>query len=411
MGFVQAVTGTGKTRVGMEAIRENVDEGGVVLVLVPTVALLEQWLDALRREFGSARVGARGGTARDTFGHKRVIVSTPQSARTGTGYTGGVGLLVADEVHRYGSRTWSEALDPRFSRRLGLTATYDRPDDGAALYLDPYFNGPDPVFSINYERAIADGVVAPFRLAFVGVALSDEEFEEYETWTEQCRAARRTLSKEGVPEEPFGVFMLETQKAADGAYGKKAKGAAWRYLAAFSGRRKLLADNDAKLARLAAFDPIVSQARATLVFTQTMQAARSAAEQLAVFGHKAAAITSDSDAAERRDALEAFKAGSYSVLAAPRILDEGIDVPDADLGIIVASSSSRRQMIQRMGRVLRLKPDGAHARLIVLFAEGTSEDPAKGAHADFIGEVEAVAEAQRTFSHRESAEEIARFLG
>ena len=55
-------------------------------------------------------------------------------------------------------------------------------------------------------------------------------------------------------------------------------------------------------------------------------------------------------------------------------------MPDADLGIIVAASRQRRQMIQRMGRVLRPKNDGRLARFAVLYVQGTSEDPALGAH-------------------------------
>ena len=67
-------------------------------------------------------------------------------------------------------------------------------------------------------------------------------------------------------------------------------------------------------------------------------------------------------------------------MSAPRVLDEGVDVPAADLAVIVGASRSRRQMIQRMGRILRRKSDGRLARLAVLFVEGTVEDPAAGAH-------------------------------
>ena len=75
------------------------------------------------------------------------------------------------------------------------------------------------------------------------------------------------------------------------------------------------------------------------------------------------------------------------------MLDEGVDVPAADLAVILAASRSRRQMIQRMGRVLRRKPDGRAARFIIVYARGTVEDPALGAHEGFLDEITPVAAA------------------
>jgi superfamily II DNA or RNA helicase len=82
--------------------------------------------------------------------------------------------------------------------------------------------------------------------------------------------------------------------------------------------------------------------------------------------------------------LSAFATRQLRALSAPLVLDEGIDVPEADLAIILAASRTRRQMIQRMGRILRRKRDGRLARLVILYVRGTSEDPATGAHEAFL---------------------------
>lgn len=66
--------------------------------------------------------------------------------------------------------------------------------------------------------------------------------------------------------------------------------------------------------------------------------------------------------------------------------------------MIVGASRSRRQMVQRMGRVLRRKPDGRHARFAVLFVEGTVEDPRLGAHEAFLDEIVDVADQMSYFS-------------
>jgi hypothetical protein len=95
---------------------------------------------------------------------------------------------------------------------------------------------------------------------------------------------------------------------------------------------------------------------------------------------------------DRRTALQRFSSGALQVIVAPRVLDEGVDVPAADLAVIVSASKTRRQMIQRMGRVLRRKDDGRLARIAVLYLQGTTEDPSSGAHEAFLSEVTSVAE-------------------
>jgi RNA polymerase primary sigma factor len=407
-GVIQAVTGTGKTRVGLEAAASELTTGGQVLILVPTRALLEQWHRQLVDWFGREVVGRLGNGHHKTFRTHALLVATPHSARNGTHFRG-VGLLIADECHRYGSDGWAKALDEKFERRIGLTATYERHDQGDEL-LAAYFGDP-PVFDIGYRRAIDEGVVSPFRLAFVGVDLGDAEMIAYRAFDEACSAAfGRLVNVHGLPSAPFGHFMREVVKAADGIHGGKAQRAAWKYQSNFSKRRALLADTKKKLNKLEDLDAAVRSAHGTLVFTQTKHAALRAAELLGDMGHRSAAIYGDLDGKTREYLLKAFRQGDRTVLTAPRVLDEGIDVPDADLGIVVSASNGRRQMIQRMGRVLRQKKDGRRARLVILFAVGTSEDPERGAHEGFIHLACDVAEATATFAPSATAAAICQFL-
>lgn len=407
-GVVQAVTGTGKTRVGLEAAKAELDSGGRVLILVPTRALLQQWDRELTAWFDRLTVGRLGDGHRDTFRTHSLLVATPHSARNGTHFRA-PGLIIADECHRYGSTTWGEALDERFVKRLGLTATYERQDDGddhLASYL-----GSVPIFDIDYKRAIAEEVVSPFRLAFIGVDLGSDEMEAYLEHSDACgRAFGRLVNECGLPAKPFGKFMIEVARAADGAYDGRAQRAAWTYQASFAKKRAVLADTHVKLERLRDLNAAVADAQGTLVFTQTKQAAQQAAKLLTGQGHRCAAIWGGLAGDEREQLLEAFRQGKKTVLTAPRVLDEGIDVPAADLGIVISASNGRRQMIQRMGRVLRRKKDGRRARLVVLYATGTSEDPATGAHEGFISLAADVAEATKTFTASDSAAMICRFL-
>jgi superfamily II DNA or RNA helicase len=92
------------------------------------------------------------------------------------------------------------------------------------------------------------------------------------------------------------------------------------------------------------------------------------------------------------------------------VLDEGVDVPDADVAIVLAAFRTRRQMIQRLGRVLRRKDDGREAILVIAYAKGTREDPAQGAHEDFLDEVITVAQVVETLDIDNDPEAVLAFV-
>ena len=85
------------------------------------------------------------------------------------------------------------------------------------------------------------------------------------------------------------------------------------------------------------------------------------------------------------------------------MLDEGVDVPDANLGIVMSASRTRRQMIQRMGRILRRKQPGVAARFVIMFAKDTVEDPTSRIERDgFLDEIERISEATGVFDGEQS---------
>lgn len=125
-GVVEAVTGAGKTLIGIRATIEQIEEGGFVLVIVPSLELLRQWEIKLKENLPDARIGTFGSGSQVTFDDCEVIVATVNAARHWdlSPPKKENGLLIADECHRYGSECNKEALDERFTRRLGLSATY-----------------------------------------------------------------------------------------------------------------------------------------------------------------------------------------------------------------------------------------------------------------------------------------------
>src|SRR4029079_18967096 len=307
----------------------------------------------------------------------------------------GGGLIIVDECHGLGGGILRRALLPQYDERLGLTATLERSDGGVSDLLLPYFGG--ICYRYGFEQAIADGVCAGPRVAFVGVALTVDERAEYAAIEQRLVSARHHLRQvRDMPLEPFGDFLAAVAHLAErdaGADGRAARD----YLDAFSKRRQIVAQTNAKYELLGSLAPAIKDADGALVFTETVRAANHAINRLDP--HVAVELITGSTArGQPREILDDLRVRTRDAVAAPRVLDEGIDVPDANLGVVMSASRTRRQMIQRMGRILRRKRKGVAARFVIMFAQDTLEDPSNRFERDgFLDEIERISEATGVF--------------
>lgn len=408
-GIVEAVTGAGKTRLALAAIQQTLVDGGQCIVVVPTIPLLNQWRGAIEGAIPTAVVGMAGGGHDDDLGRFNVIVSTINTARDRRFAiaSGDRALLVVDECHRAGSEHNQRALDYRIERRLGLSATYARMDGGHETALLPYFV--KVVYTLSYRRAIDDAVVAQVRTGFVGVDFSEEEREKYLIISETLTSLRKKLINEwGCRSGPFSAFLDDVLKLLS---GPKAGGMlANRWLSKWTERRELLAETPAKQQALLHMLPAIESASKTLVFTQSIASAEAIEVELGMAGVAVQSHHSQMTRVQQALVLEQFALGDCRVLVSVRTLEEGIDVPDADLAIIVATSKQRRQMVQRMGRVMRRKSDGRDARFILLYVRFTDEDPRFGAEEGFIEELVGVARESDLFDLPEDQSRFEEFL-
>lgn len=388
-GVIEAVTGTGKTHVGLEVVAHAAAERIHSTVLVPSVDLQDQWSARLRTFLPHLRVARVGGSAMGYPTNAEVVVAVVNSAmKHDLSELSRDSLIVADEVHRYGAEGFRRALREGYVRRLGLTATLERGDDAIEEVLTPYFGSTR--LKVGFDRAIREGVVAPFRLVLAPVDLLAEERAEYEALSHQISSGLKVLKAAGVL-QPGGSgvgHQLGRLRALPGRIGGAARSAE----AAMRARRLLLAGLEGKLDAVEELADVVASSRGAVIFTQSTEVAEEAAARLREWGVAASALHSDMDRVERRQALEGLECGRLRALAAPRLLDEGIDVPTVDLGIVMTASRSRRQMVQRLGRVIRRKDDGTAVTFVILYAAGTVEDPSSGVHEgffDLVGEVAA----------------------
>jgi RNA polymerase primary sigma factor len=318
---------------------------------------------------------------------------------------GAEGLLVVDECHRSASEKNQDALDDRFNKRLGLSATHERMDGAHETVLLPYFER--VAFTIGYDRAIADGVITNVRAAFVGVDFTEEECQQYQYYILELRALLRKLIREfGCPEGPFSAFLDAVVRLSSGGGGMKASITASSWLSKW---RELLTETVAKHHAVLALIGAIDDADRTVLFTQSIASANGIADQLTQNGVPTRPHHSGLSSDERDLIMEQFAHGQLRVLSSVQTLEEGVDVPDADLAIIVASSKQRRQMIQRMGRVMRRKDDARDARFIILFVKDTEEDPRRGAQELFVDELLEVARESNIFG-LDKTSELRRFL-
>ena len=408
-GVVNAVTGAGKTRLAMVAIRLQLSRRGYVVVVVPTVALMDQWYDSIKRTFPGRKIARLGGDYRQTLKDAKILIALVDSGRRWSFDTPRESscLLVADECHRYASEVSRKVLEERFDRRLGLTATHERMDDLHLTVLNPYFG--KVVYSYGFASAIEQGVIARLRIARVQCDFSKKSRTAYDKLTDDMAGYIRTLEPAfQKPVTDFAALWSEIERISNGAskYAKVAR--AW--IGAWSDRRSLVFESPEKLKVLDSLAKTIEDADRVLIFVMTTESADLVARQIRNLGITAAAHSSAISTSVREDMLSKFAGGELKVLVAAMTLDEGVDVPEADLAIVLASSQQRRQMIQRVGRILRKKSDKRFARLVHIYFKDTFEDlDAPHNELNFLDIYEAAEEVE-TFRLPRQKAAIRRFL-
>ncbi|MBC8201987.1 MAG: DEAD/DEAH box helicase [Planctomycetes bacterium] len=379
-GVVEAVTGTGKTYVGISLLRKFILEGSRCLVIVPTIVLFNQWKEEIESELGfkiTSLLGAGHTNKLDlsqpvTLG---VVKSISTASENGLLH-GAFELLVADECHRYGSETFKVALLDDVKSRIGLTATFERSDDGVNEVLTPYFRSTKQLkscvcFKYDFKQAKKDEIIAPFVSLSIGTDLDEDEMESYEECGKRMTQCREKLVYEfGYPKD-FKKFMSRSGKKKN-----KTEGIIFNnFLSAMGGRKKILSESNAKIAFVQQLGELISNSNGSIVYVETKDAAEEIADKLWEFDFNTEAFHSGIKQKERELIFERFRSKETLCLVAVKCLDEGINVPDANCAIVIASSKQRRQMIQRMGRVLRKKHDETGSVFIHVYARQTAEDP------------------------------------
>lgn len=353
-GVIEMATGTGKTVVGLAAIEQTYtdrkDSASVqVLVVTHTTALSRQWRDELDDTLGVTAKSSDESHGPDDL---TIDVVTPQKVLSDIEYfdTGEYDLVVVDEVHHYGNdEGWGRVMDLDTDRMMGLSAELSGEQHRA---LEEALGA--VVFQYKQREAIDDGIIPEYKWQLHPIELRESERDRYDELTQQIRAKFRQIRTSAETKRVAREHDIQLDHLGDyyrlRAVVRSDTPSTWDDLDALVWkRRKVVYESDAAIE--GAVDLAGSyhdQGLKVLVFTMTA----CIADEIDGRIPSAQVVHSKSDG-DVEDILESFRGSDDGVLVGVQMLDEGVDVPDADVAINVAAEKTQKQLVQRQGRILR----------------------------------------------------------
>lgn len=348
-GVAALPTGSGKTILAVSAIALLKRPA---FVMVPTIDLLTQWAGVLERFFGR-RIGMLGGGSREI---REITVSTYDSAVLNMEFIGSrFGFLIADECHHLpGPETRLVAAMSLAPFRLGLSATPELPEDRASVLEDLM----GPVVCRVSIGELEGKVLSGYDVRQIRTSLDPDEEASYrrsrEIYTAFLRRYRISFAMPGAWNRFIGlaartpegrrVFEAYLEQKRISRSGRAKMRILWKILSGSPGER-------------------------IIVFTADNATAYDIGRSFFL-----PVITHLTKSAERKELLDGFREGRCRIIVTSQVLNEGVDVPEASIGVVISGTASAREHIQRLGRILRPAPGKEKAVLYELVSAGTSEE-------------------------------------
>lgn len=368
-GIYDMATGTGKTLTGLGAISklsEDLDDVLAVIIVCPYQHLVEQWVEDIVR-FNIKPIVAYGDSPQKDWKKRLSRAVRDQKLRRDKSFFCLVCtnatfakdyvqdeiskiqssiLLVVDEAHNFGARTYARLLDDRFTYRLALSATLNRhrDDEGTAMLYD-FFGKKCIEYSL--DRAIDEDKLTKYKYYPIPVYLTDEELEKYEQKSyemSKClikgKDGKYKLNKRGE------ILAMERARIVAGASQKLET--LREYIAPYA------QDNNI-LVYCGATNVIDEKADYSSTDEEDVRQIEAVTRILGnEFGMEVAKFTSEENMETRATIKEQFQKGDrLQAIVAIKCLDEGVNIPGIRTAFILASTTNPKEYIQRRGRVLR----------------------------------------------------------
>lgn len=350
-GCIILPTGAGKTIIAIKAIIET---NSSTLIVVPTLNLMEQWFESIKRICKDRNlVGMFGGGYEDI---KMITITTYDSAYLKSSFLGNkFKFIIFDEAHHLASEKYSSIGEHFISPyRLGLTATIER-EDGRHIMLF------DLIGKIIYEKDFYElaerNYLANFKLEKRTINMLPNEVVQYKN---KIKEYKKILKDARI----FYPIRLEKLIILSSNNNDLRKALLLRNEAL-----EISLNSKAKILELEKILRENNLGRKTIIFTIHTKLAYTISNRFLI-----PVITHRTKNEERNEILDGFKSGKYRIITTTKVLDEGTDIPDANTGIILSGTGSKREFVQRLGRLLRPKNNKDDvAELIEIISSDTNE--------------------------------------
>ncbi|MDG1248760.1 MAG: DEAD/DEAH box helicase [SAR86 cluster bacterium] len=344
-GIVKVVTGGGKTVFAIHCLKKYLEENSnnTIFIVVPSIALLDQWHEGLQLSFKNNEIALNGGGERlDKL--SKITISTIDSVKNIIeNFDASKTLLIVDECHKIGTEKRGEILTNNWHATLGLSATPERDYDDNFYIIIRKILG-DIIFDYDYIDAREDEVIVNFKLLYAYAAMTSSEEAEYKKFTKSIQRRAATIGGNNMNDYPLKMLIFNRARMVKNSINRIPFG--------IELLQKYKRDS-------------------WIVFTENKKQAKEFNTIINKKGYKSAIYNTDLDSNEREENLNNFKNGNLNVLVSCTALDEGFDMPEADGAMILSASSSKRQRIQRMGRVLRITANKQNALIVTVYSSKT----------------------------------------
>ena len=347
-GIVKVVTGGGKTVFAIHCLTKYLEEekDNSIFIVVPSIALLDQWYEGLQKTFGDKDISLNGG-GEHLENISKITISTIDSVKNIIHkFDASNTLLIVDECHKIGTEKRGETLTNNWHATLGLSATPERDYDDNFYIIIKKILG-DIIFDYDYIDAREDEVIVNFKLLYAYAAMTEDEEEKYKKFTKSIQRRAATIGGNNMNDYPLKMLIFNRARMVKNSKNRIPFGV------------ELLQKH---------------KRDSWIVFTENKKQAKEFNKIINKKGYKSAIYNTDLDNAEREENLNNFKNGNLNVLVSCTALDEGFDMPEADGAMILSASSSKRQRIQRMGRVLRITANKENALIVTVYSSKTEFD-------------------------------------
>ena len=396
-GVVNVVTGAGKTILALGAIARleyiYAEQAPClkIKIVVPKVFLANQWIKSLQDDLAVSKkdIGVYSGVHKDPPSRKYMIYVV-NSARTTLAqhilndyHHGSSILLIADECHHYCSPENSRIFEfiaqiPLKDQALryyalGLSATPE-----TATYNETLLPALGPeIYKYSFVEALNANIISSFAIFNIKLNFTPAEKNQYLDLTEQLALALSYLARDC----PFlkglnrSRFFASLEQLARKSQDANLAALARSVLIQSTMRKDLVYRAESRISCVKNLITQLPQSSKILIFCERIEMADSINQELqSLFPGQVGRYHSEMDEWSRKEILRNYCDSQIRILVSCRALDEGLNVPSTDIGIIASSTSSNRQRIQRLGRILRQSGIKRTAKLYYLYIGSSNEE-------------------------------------